>query len=79
MTRKELAEKVNLAYDRYFDAIQQLGTDAGIVPPSPRLVAENPRTSEQEKALWAVFQAEQTRINDEYSDAMLAKHAKDKA
>ena len=43
MTRKELAEQVNLAYDRYFDAIQELGTAAGIMPPSPRLVEADPR------------------------------------
>ena len=42
MTRKELAEQVNLAYDQYFDAIQELGTAAGIMPPSPRLVEANP-------------------------------------
>ena len=79
MTRKELAEQVNLAYDQYFDAIQQLGTEAGIEPPSPRLVGQNPRTMKQAIALWAVFQAKQDRLNDEYSDAMLAKHAKDSA
>ena len=30
MTRKELAEQVNLAYDDYFNAIQELGTANGI-------------------------------------------------
>ena len=37
MTRQELAEKVNLAYDQYFDAIQELGTAEGIMPPSAAL------------------------------------------
>ena len=78
MTRQELAEQVNLAYDEYFDAIQELGTEAGIMPPSPRLVGDDPRTSERAKELWADFQAEQTRINQEYSDAIEAKHAKGK-
>ena len=55
MTRQELAEQVNLAYDQYFDAIQKLGTDAGIMPPSPRLVQDDPRTSEQAKELWTEF------------------------
>ena len=45
MTREELAEKVNLAYDEYFNAIQKLGTDAGIDPPSPRRVQDDPRTA----------------------------------
>ena len=76
MTRKELAEQVNLAYDRYFDAIRKLGTDAGISPPSGRMVQDDPRTAERAKALWADFQAEQTRLNQEYSDAIEAKHAK---
>ena len=78
MTRKELAEQVNLAYDRYFDAIQQIGTAAGIEPPSPRLVQDDPRTSEHAKELWADFNAEQDRLNDEFSAAIEAKHAKDK-
>ena len=79
MTRKELAEKVNLAYDQYFDAIQELGTDAGIMPPSPRLVSTDPRTSKRAKELWAEFQVEQTDINQEYSDAIEAKHARHSA
>ena len=66
MTRQELAEKVNLAYDQYFDAIQELGTAAGIMPPSPRLVGEDPRTSKRAKELWAEFQVEQTDINQEH-------------
>ena len=74
MTRKELAEKVNLAYDHYFDAIQELGTEAGIVPPSPRLVQDDPRTFQKAKELWADFQAEQLRLNQAYSDAIEAKH-----
>ena len=77
MTRQELAEQVNLAYDRYFDGIQELGTANGIVPPSPRLVQDDPRTELQAKELWATFQTEQTRLNQEYSDAIEAKHAKD--
>ena len=76
MTRKELAEKVNLAYDRYFDAIQELGTANGIMPPSPRLVQDDPRTADRAKALWADFLAEQDRLNDEFSAAILAKHKK---
>ena len=61
MTRQELAEKVNLAYDEYFDAIQELGTDAGIVPPSPRLVQDDPRTAERaDRNCGAEFEAEQT-------------------
>ena len=79
MTRKELAEQVNLAYDEYFDAIEKLGTDAGIMPPSPRLVQDDPRTAEQAKALWAHFNHEQDCLNDEYSDAIMARHAKDNA
>ena len=76
MTRQELAEKVNLAYDQYFDAIQELGTAAGIMPPSPRLVGNDPRTAKKAKELWAAFQVAQTDINQEYSDAIEAKHAK---
>ena len=76
MTRQELVEQVNLAYDDYFDAIQELGTANGIVPPSPRLVGEDPRTELRAKELWTEFEAEQTRINQEYSDAIEAKHAK---
>ena len=74
MTRQELAEQVNLAYDRYFDAIQELGTANGIEPPSPRLVQDDPRTAERAKELWAAFQAQQTRINQAYSYAIEAKH-----
>ena len=76
MTRKELAEKVNLAYDEYFNGITQLGTDAGIMPPSPRLVQNNPDTADRAKELWAAFNAEQDRLNDEFSAAIEARHAK---
>ena len=79
VNRQELAEQVNLAYDDYFNAIQELGTEAGIMPPSPRLVQDDPRTSARALELWADFQAEQDRINQEYSDAIEAKHAKDSA
>ena len=78
MTRKELAEEVNLAYDKYFNAIQELGTAAGIMPPSPRLVENDPRTAERAKALWAEFLKEQQSINQDYSDAIEAKHAREK-
>ena len=76
---KSWTEQVNLAYDQYFDAIQRArSTEAGIVPPSPRLVGQNPRTMKHcHGALWAVFQAKQDRLNDEFSDSMQAKHAKD--
>ena len=77
MTREELAEQVNLAYDDYYDAIHVLGTNAGITPPSPRLVQDDPRTETRAKELWTEFEAEQTRINQEYSDAIEAKHAKE--
>ena len=73
MTRQELAEQVNLAYDRYFDAIHELGTEAGIMPPSPRLVQDDPKTSARARELWTEFQAEQTRLNQAYSDAIEAK------
>ena len=78
MNRQELVEKVNLAYDQYFDGIQKLGTDAGIMPPSPRLVGDDPRTSAQAKKLWADFNAEQDRLNDEFSAEIEAKHASKK-
>ena len=73
MTRQELAEQVNLAYDRYFDAIHELGTEAGIMPPSPRLVQDDPTTAARARELWTEFQAEQTRLNQAYSDAIEAK------
>ena len=78
MNRKELAEEVNLAYDKYFNAIQELGTQAGIMPPSPRLVENDPRTAERAKALWAAFLTEQQSLNQDYSDAIEAKHAREK-
>ena len=78
MTRKELAEEVNLAYDKYFYAIQDLGTVNKIIPPSPRLVENDPKTAERAKALWAEFLTEQQSLNQDYSDAIEAKHAREK-
>ena len=78
MTRKELAEQVNLAYDQYFNSITELGNANKIVPPSSRLVGDDPRTAKEAASLWSDFQAEQSRLNNEYSAEIEAKHAKDK-
>ena len=44
------------------------------MPPSPRLVQDDPKHgSDRAKELWAEFQAEQSRLNDAYSDAIEAK------
>ena len=48
------------------------------MPPSPRLVENDPRTAERAKALWAAFLTEQQSLNQDYSDAIEAKHARDK-
>ena len=44
MTRQELNEKVNDAYDGYLDEIDALATEFGIVPGSVRQVDNDPRT-----------------------------------
>ena len=67
MNRKELSEKVNLAYDSYWNNIQYLGNKFGIMPPSPRAVGADPRTSLKAKQLWAEFEHEQQVANDEFA------------
>ena len=64
MTRQELAEQVNLAYDDYFNAIQELGTANDIVPPSPRLVQDDPRTADQRQGtLGRISRRSRRRLN----------------
>ena len=39
-TKSELKLKISAAYDSYLDAIEALGHQFGISPPSPRLVQD---------------------------------------
>ena len=52
MTRQELKEKVNEAYDRYLDKIDALAVEFGIVPGSVRQVDNDPRTRVAASEAW---------------------------
>ena len=65
-TKDELKLKITAAYDSYLDAIEALGNEYGIQPPSPRQVQDDPRTHADAANLWAAFNTEQDRLNAEY-------------
>ena len=65
-TKEELKLKITAAYDDYLDAIEALGNEHGIMPPSPRQVQDDPRTHAAAAHLWAAFSTEQDRLNAEY-------------
>ena len=60
MNRKELGEKVNLAYDEYFNNITYLGNKFDIMPPSSRNVSKDARTKVKAARLWEDFQVRRT-------------------
>ena len=66
MTRQELKEKVNDAYDRYLDKIDALAVGYGIVPGSVRQVDNDPRTRVVASEYWHKFLHEQDVLNQEY-------------
>ena len=66
MTRQELKEKVNEAYDRYLDKIDALAVEFGIVPGSVRQVDSDPRTRPDAMLDWHKFLHEQDVLNQEY-------------
>ena len=59
-TKDELKLKITAAYDSYLDAIEALGNEYGIVPPSPRQVQDDPRTHAAAAKLWAAFSTSRT-------------------
>ena len=65
-TKDELKLKISAAYDSYLDAIEALGNQHGIMPPSPRQVQDDPDTHADAAKLWAEFSAAQDRLNAEY-------------
>ena len=65
-TKSELKLKISAAYDAYLDAIEALGHQFGISPPSPRQVQDDPRTHAAAAKLWATLQHEQDDLNAEY-------------
>ena len=67
MTRQELKEKVNEAYDRYLDKIDDLAVLFGIVPGSVRQVDSDPRTRAEASEDWHTFLHEQNVLNQEYA------------
>ena len=67
MTRQELKEKVNEAYDRYLDKIDDLAVTFGIVPGSVRQVDSDPRTRVAASLDWHAFLHEQDVLNQEYA------------
>ena len=67
MTRQELKEKVNEAYDRYLDKIDDLAVGFGIVPGSVRQVDSDPRTRIAASEDWHLFLHEQDVLNQEYA------------
>ena len=67
MTREQLREQVNLAYDRYIDGIEALGDEYDIMPPSVRNVEADERTAAAAAVLWQTFKTEQDKLNDEYA------------
>ena len=74
MTRKELAEQVNLAYDQYLTKSKSSGPTPVSCRRRRAWCRTIPARRSAPRALWAEFQAEQTRLNQEYSDAIEAKH-----
>ena len=67
MGRQELKEKVNDAYDRYLDKIDDLAVTFGIVPGSVRQVEADPRTRLAASKDWHDFLHEQDVLNQEYA------------
>ena len=67
MTRQELKEKVNDAYDGYLDEIDALAVEYGIVPGSVRQVDNDPRTRVRASGEWHTFLHEQDVLNQEYA------------
>ena len=75
MTRANLKKQVNLAYDTFLDGIEALAEQYGIMPPSVRMVDDDPRTTEAAATLWATFKAQQDWLNEQYADPTDSKAA----
>ena len=67
MTRAELKQLVDAAYDDYLDELDHIAEEAGLtLPASPRQVQDDPETHDAAAAAYAVFQHRQDELNDEY-------------
>ena len=66
MTKQELKEAVNIAYDEYLDGVDALAREFTIVPGSSRQIQDDPRTSDQAKVLWEEFQEKEQELNNDY-------------
>ena len=73
MTRANLKKQVNEAYDTFLDGIEALAKQYGIMPPSVRMVDDDPRTTEAAAALWQTFKARQDWLNEQYADPAAVK------
>ena len=84
MTRQELSEKIQAAYDHYLDQLDDLAKQEDMYPASPRTLQDDPRTSKEAAELWIRFSTQQNELNQEFfapldAHALAKQKAKNKA
>ena len=67
MTKNELREQIQLAYDHYLDVLDELAHEFTIVPGSPRQLENDTRTRDDAAIALAEFNATQNRLNNEFA------------
>ena len=67
MTRDELKERIQSAYDAYLDKLDAIAKAAGTYPSSPREIQHDPDTRVAAALAWVKFKHEQDEFNDEFN------------
>ena len=71
MTRDQLKQAVNLAYDVYWHGLEDLAKDNGWAESewSPRRVEDDPITKDAAAALWDAYVAKEDSLNNEFFES----------